>query len=339
MADGIVPSNEGRGYVLRRILRRALRHGRRLGFQGPFLHRVVEAVTDRMSDAYPDLRSRLDRVRETVKKEEERFLQTLDQGLGILQNEIERVRAQSGTVFSGDVAFKLYDTYGFPLDLTQDILREERLAVDQEAYDAAMGAQRSRGRESWKGDGADGEADKFQALAQEGVTTEFLGYETLSVQAKVLRLFAGGVEVEEARQGEEIWLVADSTPFYGEAGGQVGDQGEIRSEGLRIRILDTKKPHAHLIVHRGKIEKGRVRTGETVELAVNPDTRTRTMLNHSATHLLHAALRSVVGEQVQQQGYVVEPERLRFDFSHDAPISREQIRRIESLINSQIRLN
>ena len=338
IGDGVLPSNEGRGYVLRRILRRAARHGVLLGLERPFLHAVAEVVIDEMGDTFPELSERRAYITDRVRREEERFLETLGKGLALLEGEIRELRARSGTQLPGAVLFKLYDTYGFPLDLTQDILRGERLAADEAGFQSEMEAQRARSREAWKGSGDAGVAEVYGRIAAD-LATSFVGYDTLEHEAEIRALLVAGRLADEAAAGAEVEVVVGETPFYAESGGQVGDRGVIETASGRVEVHDTQRPSGELVVHRGKVVAGRVRVGEAARLAVDREAREATVRNHSGTHLLHAALRAVLGPQAVQKGSLVSPERLRFDFTHDAPLTDEQIERIEDLVNAWIEAN
>ncbi len=338
IGDGVLPANEGRGYVLRRILRRAARHGVLLGVERPFLFGVADAVIDEMGEAYPDLIERRAYITDRIAREEERFLETLSKGLALLEDEIRTVRAQRGSALSGEIVFKLYDTFGFPLDLTEDILRGHGLSVDQAAFDAAMEEQRGRARAAWKGSGEKAVGEIYGRLAAVH-TTRFLGYDALALDAELRAIVREGAEVESAREGDAVEIVTEETPFYAESGGQVGDRGEIRTAGGCIEIEDTQRPVEGLVVHRGRVTRGEVRVGESARLAVDAESRAATVRNHSGTHLLHAALRRVLGPQAMQKGSLVSPERLRFDFTHDAPLSEQEIERIEDFANAWIEEN
>jgi alanyl-tRNA synthetase len=338
IGDGVLPGNEGRGYVLRRILRRAARHGVLLGVERPFLHSVADAVVDEMGGAYPELVERRAYITERVRREEERFLETLSKGLALLEGEIGELKARGERALPGDVVFRLYDTYGFPVDLTEDILRGHELVVDQAGFDASMGQQRERSREAWKGSGdAALGAGYAQLAAEQG--TRFRGYEALELASEVSGLLRGGEPVASVSQGDEVEVVVAETPFYPEGGGQVGDRGSISGAEGRVEIEDASRPVGELIVHRGKVVEGTVRVGEAVELRVDAAARAATVRNHSGTHLLHAALRQVVGPQAMQKGSLVGPDRLRFDFTHDAPLREDEIERIEDIVNEWIEAN
>jgi len=338
IGDGVLPSNEGRGYVLRRILRRAARQGAALRLDRPFLHEVADAVIDEMQGAYPDLGERRAYVTDRIRGEEERFLETLRAGLALLEDQIASLREQGARVLAGDVVFKLYDTYGFPVDLTADILAGQGLTVDEAGFREAMEAQRARARAAWKGSGETRIGEVHGRLAAEHATS-FRGFETLETVSPVRALVRGGRRVEAASAGDEVELVVDETPFYAESGGQVGDRGTVTTPGGRMEVEDTKRPSGELVVHVGKVVEGAIREGEVAELAVDPEARAATVRNHSGTHLLHGALRQVIGPQAMQKGSLVAPDRLRFDFTHDRPLSDEEIRRIEDLANRWIEEN
>ncbi|TMA98148.1 MAG: alanine--tRNA ligase [Deltaproteobacteria bacterium] len=331
IADGVMPSNEGRGYVLRRLLRRAARHGRLIGLKEPFLHEVAKTVTAVMGDAYPELRKEEQRIREVIRTEEERFSETLEKGLVLLEEATTNLKAKKGKVLSGDVAFRLYDTYGFPLDLTEDILRGESITVDQAGFEKLMNEQRARGREAR-------EVASMESKIQLDRQVCFIGYDRLEGESTVLAIYGNGGGKAEAVEGEEIDLLTGETPFYGESGGQVGDRGVIKTaRGDVIEIFDTQHPTPQLIAHRGRVKKGRVQIDDKVQLIVDRKHRQRTMLNHSATHILHAVLRRELGQQVRQAGSLVSPERLRFDFSHTGAIPDEKLALIETAVNEHIR--
>ncbi len=336
IADGVLPSNDGRGYVLRRLLRRAARHGRLLGFEEPFLFRLVAPVAGVLGEAYPEARTEAERIGETIKAEEARFADTLDKGLVLLEDSLAELRKTGGQSLPGDVAFRLYDTYGFPVDLTEDILRNEGIAVDHEGFERLMEEQRTRGRAAREtvvhGDSLNAAA----ALPQ----SRFLGYDRLTHESRVTALYRGDEPAVEAEEGDAVELIVAETPFYAEAGGQVGDQGLIRTErGDAVEVLDTWHPTAEVSVHRGKVVSGRVAAGDTVELAVDGERRQGAMLNHSATHILHAVLRERLGANVRQAGSLVAPDRLRFDFTHDGPVDPETLERIEREVNQHVREN
>jgi alanyl-tRNA synthetase len=330
IVDGVLPSNEGRGYVLRRIIRRAIRHGYMLGVKEPFFHKLVEQLCKEMGDAYPELIEQRAQVERVLRLEEERFAETLEQGMKILD---EAISGLQGKEIPGETVFKLYDTYGFPMDLTADIARERELTVDQAGFDQAMAEQRRRARAASQFGTA--EVTDLQLDAQ----TEFTGYELLEDQAQVVALLRDGVRVDQLQQGESGMVFLDRTPFYAESGGQAGDLGVLEGQGLLFEVEDTRKQPGGLFAHIGKLEEGSLKLGDQVTAQVNAYTRQTTRLNHSATHLLHAALRTVLGTHVAQKGSLVDAERLRFDFSHFEPISREQLQTIEQMVNEQIRHN
>ncbi|MEY6432325.1 alanine--tRNA ligase [Thioalkalicoccus limnaeus] len=330
IVDGVTPSNEGRGYVLRRIIRRAIRHGYRLGQAEPFFHRLVAPLVGDMGSAYPELAAAEERVARVLRLEEERFAETLEQGLRILEGTIAGLAEPE---IRGDVVFKLYDTYGFPVDLTADIARERGLSLDLAGFEREMAQQRERARAA----SHFGTAQEM-ALEFEG-TTDFTGYEHLADQATVVGLYRDGAATDRLATGEEGILVLDVTPFYGESGGQVGDRGVLTTETARFDVTDTRKKGGDLIFHVGRLVTGEIGLGDRVGAQVDVERRLATALNHSATHLLHAALRQVLGEHVQQKGSLVEPERLRFDFTHFEGVTREQLVRIERLVNQEIRAN
>ncbi|MCU7943598.1 MAG: alanine--tRNA ligase, partial [Candidatus Thiodiazotropha sp. (ex Cardiolucina cf. quadrata)] len=330
ITDGVLPSNEGRGYVLRRIIRRAIRHGYMLGVKEPFFHKLVGCLCDEMGEAYPELLAQRGQVEKVLRLEEERFAQTLEQGMKILEETIEEL---DGKVIPGELVFKLYDTYGFPRDLTADIARERELTIDQSGFDEAMSAQRERAQA----------ASQFGVVANVDLgleeETRFSGYDHLEDQGGVVALLRDGEPVSALQQGESGMVFLDNTPFYAESGGQVGDQGVLEGDGLLFEVDDTLKQGGELFAHIGKLEEGTLAVGDRVTAQVNAYTRQATALNHSATHLLHAALRRELGEHVTQKGSLVDAERLRFDFSHFEPITREQLQSIEQLVNLQIRHN
>ncbi len=330
IVDGVLPSNEGRGYVLRRIIRRAIRHGYKLGIEEPFFWRLVETLEEQMGEAYPELVKSRKHVEKVLHQEEERFAETLDQGMRLLDSAIAGL---DGKVIPGETAFRLYDTFGFPVDLTADIARERGLSVDQAGFEKAMDAQRERARASSRFD-----AD-YGPKTDTGLESTFVGYDTLGASGVVLGLFKEGVgQVDALGEGDQGVIVMDETPFYAESGGQVGDVGMIRAAAGEFEVTDTRKwGKAH--AHHGVMRRGRVEGGESVRAEVDRATRQATVLNHSATHLLHAALRKVLGEHVQQKGSLVAPDRLRFDFSHYEPVTREQLAQIEALVNAEIRAN
>lgn len=329
IADGVLPSNEGRGYVMRRIIRRALRHGHKLQSSGPFFHKLVATLVEQMGEAYPLIASTQSQIERILRKEEEQFELTLDQGMKILGEVILQLE---GNVIPGEVVFKLYDTYGFPVDLTADIARERKLGLDMDGFNQAMEAQRQRARAASKFDRTD--LSHFDL----SFNTEFTGYESLHGEGEVLVLFKGQKKVKTAAQGDEVIVVLNKTSFYAESGGQAGDTGKLAGNGVTIDVLDTVKDN-DTFLHKGTVLEGTLKVGDCLSTEVDSGLRAMTVLNHSATHLLHAALRNVLGDHVNQRGSLVEPERLRFDFSHFEPMTREEVRRIERLVNEQIRAN
>jgi alanyl-tRNA synthetase len=328
VVDGVIPGNAGRGYVLRRIARRAIRHGYKLGARTPFFHKLVAALAAEMGDAYPELRQAQGRVTEVLKQEEERFFQTIATGMEIL----EAALAKGGDV-DGDTAFKLHDTYGFPVDLTGDVCRERGVSVDEARFNELLEEQKNRAR-------AAGKFKMSQGLAYSGSATEFRGYDELLVEtATVVAVYVDGAQVEQAQAGDDAVIVLDRTPFYAESGGQVGDAGELRNGTTRVVVSDTLKIQADVFGHHGQVVEGAVKVGDVLVARVDAERRARTVRNHSATHLMHKALREVLGHHVQQKGSLVNAERTRFDFAHNAPLTAEQIREIETLVNAEIFAN
>jgi alanyl-tRNA synthetase len=341
IADGVVPTNEGRGYVLRRIMRRALRHGRLLGFIGPFFFNATDSVVRLMGSAYPELVERKEYVSEVVRNEEERFADTLDRGLALLEQEIKSLRQHNQAVLSGDVAFRLHDTYGFPLDLTEDFLSSEGLSLDRAGFDRAMEEQRTRAREGQKGTVYTKSGGAVAAAHAGGAHSHFVGDRIVEWESEILATLVNGeARTNAIREGEEVEIIVAETPFYGESGGQVGDTGRLEtSQGDTVEILDTQKPQPNLIVHRGRVTRGAIQTGERVRLVIDKTRRNATRLNHSATHILHSALREILGTHVRQAGSLVAPDRLRFDFTHTSAVKDEALQRIEDLANTHIREN
>jgi alanyl-tRNA synthetase len=338
IADGVLPSNEGRGYVLRRIMRRAMRHAHMMGCVDPLMWRVVPALIDEMGQSHPELVRAETLITETLRLEEARFKQTLDRGLRLLDEEVERIPADGA--LSGEIAFRLYDTYGFPLDLTQDALRARGISVDTDGFDAAMARQRAEARKAWVGSGEAATETLWFEIRERTGATEFLGYETPVAEARVEAVVANGAEVEAAGSGADVLVVVNQTPFYGESGGQMGDTGSMFSaSGTEVTVTDTLKKLGDLHVHVASVTKGSLRVGDVVELRIDGDRRASLRANHSATHLLHAALRRALGTHVAQKGSLVAPERLRFDFAHNKPIDDDELARIETDVNRNIRLN
>ena len=336
IADGVMPSNEGRGYVLRRIMRRAMRHAHQAGAQDPVMHRLVPALVAEMGQAYPELRRGQALIEETLKLEETRFKQTLDRGLKLLDDELGKL--PEGADLPGEAAFKLYDTYGFPLDLTQDALREKDRAVDVDGFDAAMAEQKAKARAAWSGSGDTADATIWYDLAEKKGTTEFLGYDTEKAEGQVVALVRDGATVEKAVKGDTVQIVVNQTPFYAESGGQVGDTGRVRTESGLARVTDTKKV-AGIFIHFAEVTEGEIARGQGAELEVEHSRRGAIRANHSATHLLHEALRETLGDHVAQKGSLNAPDRLRFDFSHSKALSDEELANVEAEVNTFIRQN
>jgi len=340
IGDGILPSNEGRGYVLRRILRRAARHGKLIGLNKPFLHDTAGIVIDAMKETYPDLLEKTAYIRKVIFNEEQRFGETLDSGLKILQEEVTSLKSANTRVIPGKVVFRLYDTYGFPTDLTADIVREDGFTLDMEGFEKAMAMQREKARESWKGSGEESISEIYQKLSVEGVATRFIGYEgTTRGKSSVLAILKNGVRTDILQEGETGEIILEETPFYGEIGGQVGDTGTLEGNGSVFDVQDTRRPLQNLVSHVGEVKKGRIELGDTLQLRVNDELRRDTEANHSGTHLLQAALKTVLGNHVKQSGSLVTPDRLRFDFTHFSKIEEAELARVEQLCNRFIRRN
>ncbi|MEA2902988.1 MAG: alanyl-tRNA synthetase [Alphaproteobacteria bacterium] len=337
IADGVLPSNEGRGYVVRRIMRRAMRHAQLIGARDPLMWRLVPTLTREMGQAYPELVRAETLITETLKLEETRFRKTLERGLAILDEETRGL--ETGHKLKGETAFTLYDTYGFPLDLTQDALRPRGISVDIGAFDAAMERQREKARASWTGSGEAATETIWFGLRERVGATEFLGYETETAEGVVAALVKGGQEVASLKRGESGAVVLNQTPFYGESGGQIGDTGAMTADGLRLRVTDTQKKVGDLFVHSVTVEEGALDVGAALSLEVDHARRSAIRQNHSATHLLHEALRQVLGEHVAQKGSLVAPDRLRFDFSHPKPMTAEEIERVEDIANDVVLQN
>ncbi|HEY3951669.1 alanine--tRNA ligase [Phenylobacterium sp.] len=342
IADGVTPSNEGRGYVLRRIMRRAMRHAHLLGAAEPLMHRLAPTLVAEMGEAYPELRRAEPAIVDTLRQEEERFRRTLGRGMSLLDEATAGLK--QGEVLSGETAFRLYDTYGFPLDLTQDAVRAKGLTVDLEGFDAAMARQREQAREAWTGSGQVAAAAEWFAIRDRLGPTQFLGYEQIEATGELLALVEGGREIDGALTGSTVQAVFDRTPFYAESGGQAGDQGEVEwpmdgGKAGRARVADVQKQAGDLFVHELEVLEGTLTSGVRARLAVDAERRAATRSNHSATHLLHAALRNVLGAHVTQKGQMVDGERIRFDFSHGAPVTPEEIDRIEAEVNAVVRQN
>jgi len=338
VADGVLPANEGRGYVLRRIMRRAMRHAHLLGAKEPLMHRLVPALVAEMGAAYPELVRAQPLIEETMKLEETKFRQTLEKGLHLLGEATAKL--SPGATLPGDVAFRLYDTYGFPYDLTEDALRAQGFGVDRGGFDQAMAAQRAAARAAWKGSGEKASDEIWFDIAEETGATEFTGYISNQGEGQVVALVRDGARVESAAAGEEVVILTNQTPFYAESGGQQGDSGTISGDkGLLARVSDTSKPLGRLHAHRATIESGTVAVGDSVHLAIDAERRAQIRANHSATHLLHAALRHRLGNHISQKGSLVAADRLRFDFSHPRPLTPEDIAVIEAEVNAHIREN
>ncbi len=339
IADGVLPSNEGRGYVLRRIMRRAMRHAKMLGFEGPVLYKTAVFVLALMADAYPEEGKRKEFVAKVVQNEEERFIQTLGNGLRILQDEIASLKAAGQTLIPGETVFKLYDTFGFPVDLTADIVEKDGYTLDEAGFESCMEAQRAKARQHWKGSGEEAVSAIYKQLADQGLKSQFSGYQKLEDQGKVLSLIRQGELVEEAVCGETVELIAANTPCYGESGGQVGDSGRITTGEATLRIINTKKPLSDLPVHLCEVVTGAVKVGAEATISVDGERRQQIILNHTATHLLQAALQRLLGDHIKQAGSLVTPERLRFDFTHFSPVTTDELIKIEAEVNRQIRGN
>jgi alanyl-tRNA synthetase len=339
ITDGVLPSNEGRGYVLRRIMRRAARHAKMLGFNEPVLYQTCRFVMELMQDAYPELRQRLDYVVKVVKNEEERFIQTLDNGLRILNDEIASLKRQGENIIPGATVFRLYDTFGFPMDLTADIVDGQSFTLDEAGFHQCMERQRQQARENWKGSGEEGIGAIYKQLAEQGLSTEFTGYDRLDDYGTVLAIIKDGAVVQSASAGDNVEIVTSISPFYGESGGQSGDSGTLTADGVQVTISDTLKPLGQILVHVASIEQGTLSCGVPVELHVDGAKRQACAGNHSATHVLQAVLCEVLGEHVKQAGSQVTPERLRFDFIHFSAMTAQEIKTVEQEVNRRIREN
>ncbi|MDY0038333.1 MAG: alanine--tRNA ligase, partial [Zoogloea oleivorans] len=332
IADGVIPGNEGRGYVLRRIIRRAIRHGYKLGARAAFFYKMVPDLVAEMGEAYPELKTGQQRITDILKQEEDRFFATIENGMAILEGELAAMAAAGNTVFNGETAFKLHDTFGFPLDLTADVCRERSMTVDSAAFDAAMARQKEQAR-------AAGKFKMAANLEYDGPATTFHGYDGLEAKGNVLALYKDGVAVNELSEGDMGVVVLDDTPFYAESGGQVGDRGELRSVHGIFAVEDTQKIQATVFGHHGVVTTGKITVGNGVAAKVDTLARVRTQRHHSATHLMHKALREVLGEHVQQKGSQVDPDKTRFDFAHTQPVTAEEITRIERMVNDEIIAN
>ena len=330
IAEGILPSNEGRGYVLRRIMRRGMRHAHSLGSKSPVFHKLFEVLLNEMKNSYPELSNGSELIIETLKNEEEKFSSLLERGMKILDENLSKVKNKT---LPGPIAFKLYDTYGFPLDLTADILRGKNIKVDNNGFDKEMEKSKTLARANWKGSGDKSVEEKWFKIREELNPTEFLGYEFDKAEGVVIKILKNGEFVNSANSGEEIEIISNQTPFYGESGGQVGDQGYIFNSDCKIKIHDTQKKMGDLFVHYGKIENGSISVGQNINLEIDKIKRKNSKANHSATHLLHESLRRTLGKHVMQKGSLVSPERLRFDFSHSKPIENQEIAKINKIVN------
>ena len=333
IAEGILPSNEGRGYVLRRIMRRGMRHSHTLGSKEPIFYKLFDVLLNEMKNNYPELSQGKDLIIETLKNEEEKFSSLLERGIKILDENLGKVKNK---ILPGDIVFKLYDTYGFPLDLTADILRTKNIKIDIKSFDTEMEKSKALARANWKGSGDKSLEEKWFKIREELNPTEFLGYEFNKAEGVVLKISKGKEFIEEAKEGDDVELITNQTPFYAESGGQVGDQGVIKTSTGKINVLDTQKKMGDLHVHVGKVSKGSIKVGDNVNLEIDVKRRKDAKAYHSATHLLHEALRRTLGKHVTQKGSLVSPEKLRFDFSHNKPIEKSEITKIENLVNDMV---
>ncbi len=336
IGDGVLPANEGRGYVLRRIMRRAIRYGRNIGLARPFLHKTAAKVFDIMKPAYPELSDAASFITNVIENEEIRFSETLDNGLKLLNNSLSELKAKGLTQVPGQLIFKLYDTYGFPVDIVRDVIRDEEMELDLEGFDQAMEAQRERSKSIATFDAI---GDAYKNLSAHGIIPEFVGHDKISCDSKVLVLVKDGEENQEVTQGQAVEVVTEITPFYGESGGQIGDTGKIVGDNLNMEISNTIKDPTGIIIHKGKIISGNIKKGDTVTLTVDRSQRNATACNHTATHILHFALRKVLGDHVKQAGSLVAPDKLRFDFTHFSQPDSETLDKIETLVNQRIREN
>ena len=339
IGDGVMPSNEGRGYVLRRIIRRAVRYGQVLDLKGSFFHKVAESVIDAMGHYYNELEASRAYIREVLINEEKRFSDTLFYSMKILNDEIDRIKQDKGKIIPGELAFKLYDTYGLSVDIVEDVARDEGLQVDVNAYEKSMSSQRNQSRESWRGSGEEKIPEVYKKLVSDGITTEFVRNNTVVKKSNVLAILKDGHETPRAGRNDVVEIVLGSTPFYGESGGQVGDKGTLVNDDAEVIVADTVKAGQDLIIHRCEIKKGSLKVGDEVEARVDLERRRAVQSNHTATHLLHSVLREILGDHVKQAGSLVSPERLRFDFSHFTQVEKDKLLEIESLVNTHIREN
>jgi alanyl-tRNA synthetase len=333
IAEGILPSNEGRGYVLRRIMRRGMRHAHTLGSKNPVFHRLFDTLLSEMKTSYPELNTGKDLIIETLKNEEEKFSSLLERGIKILNENLEKV---NNNILPGAIAFKLYDTYGFPLDLTEDILRSKNIKVDNNSFESEMESSKKLARANWKGSGDKSVEEKWFKVREELQPTEFLGYEFDKAEGKVLKISKDNQFIESAKAGDEVEIITNQTPFYGESGGQIGDQGLIQTADCKINVKDTQKKVGDLYVHIGQIEKGTIKIGDNVNLSIDTIRRNNSKANHSATHLLHESLRRILGKHVTQKGSLVNPDKLRFDFSHNKPIEKDEMSKINKIVNDVV---
>ncbi len=339
ICDGALPSNEGRGYVLRRIMRRAARHAKMLGCAEPMLYHMVDAVRETMGDFYPELQEREVYIKKVVLGEEQRFAETLDRGLAILNDEVAALRGAGKSVIPGDVLFKLYDTYGFPTDLTGDIVESEGFTIDEAGFELCMERQRAQAREHWKGSGEEGIAQVYKELHNKGVRGRFVGYDEMSTYAPVLALLRDGVSVDSAEAGDSVAVITECTPFYGDSGGQKGDCGTLSTGNAHLDVISAGRPFIDMVVHHAVVTEGSIKIGDAADLKVSRVERDATCRNHTATHLLQSALRQVLGDHVKQAGSLVTLDRLRFDFTHFTAVTDEELRRIETLVNSFVMAN
>ena len=339
IGDGVLPSNEGRGYVLRRILRRAIRYGRTIGLTRPFLHQTAGKVFQVMKTAYPELLESDAYIKNIIKSEEERFSGTLDTGLRVLEDELGELKARGITDVPGELIFKMYDTFGFPIDIIQDIVRDDGMSVDMAGFEDAMAQQRTRSRNAWKGPGDQWAKEAYKTLSSQGIQTDFVGYDVIKTDSEVLLVVRDGEAVQEATAGDSIELVAAGTPFYGEAGGQVGDRGRIFNKDFEMEVSATVRDPNNIFIHKGKVLRGSISPGHTVTLNVDEERRLAIARNHTATHILHAVLRQILGDHVKQAGSLVAQERLRFDFTHFTAVDDKTLQEIEVLVNSRIQQN
>ncbi|QPJ63588.1 MAG: alanine--tRNA ligase [Candidatus Nitronauta litoralis] len=339
ISDGVLPSNEGRGYVLRRIMRRALRHGRLLGMEKPFFYKITDQVVTDFKPAYPDLDNNRSFIQKVVRHEEEGFINTLTYGTRMLDDILDKMKKNNQTTIPGEEVFKLYDTYGFPVDLVEETAKDTGTRLDMVGFNKAMKEQKTKAMASWKGSGEKTISPVYNQILEENGPTRFLGYENIQDEGRVIAILSDGKETGQLSAGEEGQLLFDQTPFYGESGGQVGDSGRATNEGLIVEILDSKKPVSKLIAHEVKVKQGNVRLGDILHLEVDKERRSNTMFNHTATHLLHAALKETLGNHIKQAGSLVAPDKLRFDFTHFTPLSPQERFRLEDLVNEKIRNN